>query len=84
MKKVGNDYKLFSKADDTTPATELTVTAQAGGTNTYTIGKITTKDANTGALLTSVKVNNTTASINNTAKTVTVLCLWNQLGPGQD
>ena len=72
VKKVGDDYKLFSKADDTNPVTELTVTAQAGGTNTYTIGKITTKDANTGALLTSVKVNNTSATINNTAKTVTV------------
>ena len=72
VKKVGDDYKLFSKADDTNPVTELTVTAQAGGTNSYTIGKITTKDANTGALLTSVKVNNTSATINNTAKTVTV------------
>ena len=63
--------------------TTLTVTAQNGtDTKTYTVKDIKTKDANTGALLTSVKVNNTSATINNTAKTVTVsLPFGNQPGP---
>ena len=68
------DGKYYLYDADGQKVTTLTVTAQNGtATKEYTIkGDVKTKDANTGALLTSVKVNNTSATINNTAKTVTV------------
>ena len=68
------DGKYYLYDADGQKVTTLTVTAQNGtATKEYTIkGDVKTKDANTGALLTSVKVNNTSAAINNTAKTVTV------------
>ena len=52
--------------------TSITVTPEAGDPYIYEIAKINVAKAETAALLTSVKVNNTSASINNTAKTVTV------------
>ena len=70
-KDTDGKYYLYNASN--VKVTTLTVTAQNGtDTKTYTVKDIKTKDANTGALLTSVKVNNTSATINNTAKTVTV------------
>ena len=70
-KDTDDKYYLYDASN--VKVTTLTVTAQNGtDTKTYTVKDIKTKDANTGALLTSVKVNNTSATINNTAKTVTV------------
>ena len=70
-KDTDGKYYLYNASN--VKVTTLTVTAQNGtATKTYTVKDIKTKDANTGALLTSVKVNNTSATINNTAKTVTV------------
>ena len=70
-KDTDGKYYLYDASN--VKVTTLTVTAQNGtDTKTYTVKDIKTKDANTGALLTSVKVNNTSATINNTAKTVTV------------
>ena len=71
-KDTDDKYYLYDASN--VKVTTLTVTAQNGtATKEYTIkGDVKTKDANTGALLTSVKVNNTSAAINNTAKTVTV------------
>ena len=57
---------------DTDTTYGLRVIAEDGGFTAYTIGKITVRDAETGANLTSAKVNNTQATINNTANTVTV------------
>ena len=70
-KDTDGKYYLYNASN--VKVTTLTVTAQNGtATKTYTVKDIKTKDANTGALLASVKVNNTSATINNTAKTVTV------------
>ena len=64
-------YELYVK-DAAVATTTLTVTAQNGTTEkAYEIKEIKVAEGNTGALLTSVKVNNASATINNTAKTVT-------------
>ena len=69
IKKVGNDdYDLyiFNGTDYNTAATGIQVVAEDGTVTPYAIKKINAADAQTGAAITSLKVNNTTASINGT------------------
>ena len=69
IKKVGNDdYDLyiFNGTDYNTAATGIQVVAEDGTVTPYAIKKINVADAQTGAAITSLKVNNTTASINGT------------------
>ena len=56
----------------TSPVVTMSVVAEDGSVTPYTIGKITVRDAETGASLTSAKVNGVQASISESAKTVTV------------
>ena len=51
----------------------LAVIAENGASTSYTIGTITVRDAETGGELTSAKVNNTQATINQTNDTVSVV-----------
>ena len=64
-------YELRLGSSTGTVISALTVKAENNVTVPYTV-EVKVNAAETGALLTSVKVNNTSASINNTAKTVTV------------
>ena len=69
-KGADGEYHLYDK--NAAEVETLTVIAQNGSTKkAYEVKEIKLADANTGALLTSVKVNNASATINNTAKTVT-------------
>ena len=71
--KVGDEYELrvYDGSDYDTEVSALTVTSENGMPVDYTV-EVKVNAAETGALLTSVKVGNTNAVINNTAKTVTV------------
>ena len=71
--KVGDEYELrvYDGSDYDTEVSALTVTSENGMPVDYTV-EVKANAAETGALLTSVKVGNTNAVINNTAKTVTV------------
>ena len=54
----------------TSPVVTMSVVAEDGSVTPYTIGKITVRDAETGASLTSAKVNGVQASISESAQTV--------------
>ena len=60
-----NPYQLQVLWSDGTykPVTKITVTPQAGTAREYTISKYTVNEANTGAAITSLKVNGVAASI---------------------
>ena len=71
--KNGDEYDLhvWNGTDYDTSVSALTVVSENGMKVDYTV-EVKVNPAETGAVLTSVKVGNTSASINNTAKTVTV------------
>jgi len=78
IKGSNNDYVLQFGADSkwyTFDGTNysLKVVAENGASTSYTIGTITVRDAETGGELTSAKVNNTQATINQTNDTVSVV-----------
>ena len=55
--------KVLWSDGDYKPVTKITVTPQAGTAREYTISKYTVNEANTGAAITSLKVNGVAASI---------------------
>ena len=57
---------IFNGTNYDTAATDIQVVAEDGTATPYSIKKINVADAQTGAAITSLKVNNTTASINGT------------------
>ncbi len=71
--KNGDEYDLhvWNGTDYDTSVSALTVVSENGMKVDYTV-EVKVNPAETGAVLTSVKVGNTSATINNTAKTVTV------------
>ncbi len=71
--KNGDEYDLhvWDGTDYDTPVSALTVVSENGMSVAYDV-EVKVNPAETGAVLTSVKVGNTSATINNTAKTVTV------------
>ena len=71
--KSGNKYELriWKDSNFSTNVEDLTVVSENGMKVDYTV-EVKVNPAETGAVLTSVKVGNTSATINNTAKTVTV------------
>ena len=63
--KTGDTYGLtMSGASGMTPVASIVVRSEKNETTSYTIKKINVADAQTGAAITSLKVNNTNASIN--------------------
>ena len=71
--KNGNKYELriWKDSNFSTNVEDLTVVSENGMEVDYTV-EVKVNPAETGALLTSVRVGNTSATINNTTKTVTV------------
>ncbi len=66
----GSYWKEVTTAAATKTLT-LTVTSESGVAKTYKIKEVKVADANTGAEITAAKVNGVTASINQTAETIT-------------